>query len=76
MTDNFRRGGGGAERKSKLFGSVGQRADMNILRGGAQPKKSESLSQVFSQSLTENVFCFNRHVLHTVGCLKSAQPPK
>ena len=32
------------------------RADMNILRGSAQPKKSESLNQVFSQSLTENFF--------------------
>ena len=34
--------------------SGGQRADMAVLRGSAQPKKSESLDQVFSQSLTEN----------------------
>ena len=35
---------------------VGQRADMNILRGSAQPKKSESLHQVFSQSCTKDFF--------------------
>ena len=34
--------------RERVCYSVGQRADMNILRGGAQPKKSESLSQVFS----------------------------
>ena len=28
--------------------SVGQRADMITLRGSAQPKKSESLNQIFS----------------------------
>ena len=38
--------------------SVGQRADMNILRGSAQPKKNESLNKVFSQSLTEIFFLF------------------
>ena len=31
--------------------SVGQRADMIIFSGSAQPKKSESLNQTFSQSL-------------------------
>ena len=33
---------------------VGQRADTIILRGSVQPKKSESLNQVFSQLLTKN----------------------
>ena len=28
--------------------SVGQRADMIILRGSAQPRKSETLNQIFS----------------------------
>ena len=54
MTDKCR---GQRERVRYL---VGQRADMNILRGSAQPKKSESLNQVFSQSLTENFFFFDR----------------
>ena len=47
---------------------------MNILRGSAQPKKSESLNQVFSQSLTENFF-FNRCFtsLLVVWCLHSLQ---
>ena len=31
---------------------------MNILTGSAQPEESESLNQVFSQSLTENFFFF------------------
>ena len=34
--------------------SVGQRADMIILRGCAQPQSRESLNQIFSQSLIEN----------------------
>ena len=42
--------------RERVCQSVGQRADMNILRGSAQPKKSESLNQAFSQSLTENFF--------------------
>ena len=33
---------------------VGQRAHTIILRGSVQPKKSESLNQVFSQLLTKN----------------------
>ena len=48
----------GAKIKSRLVMLVGQRVDMNILRGSAQPKKNESLNQVFSQSLTENFFLF------------------
>ena len=40
MTDK-RRG-----QRERVCYSVGQRADMNIPRGSAQPKKSESLDQV------------------------------
>ena len=52
----------GAKIKSRLVMLVGQRVDMNILRGSAQPKKNESLNQLFSQSLTEDFlfFFFNR----------------
>ena len=58
--------------RERVCQSVGQRADMNILRGSAQPKNCESLNQVFSKSLTENFF-FNRCFtsLLVVWCLKS-----
>ena len=36
---------------------------MNILKGSAQHKKSESLNRVFSQSVTENFFFFLIDVL-------------
>ena len=48
----------GVKRKSML---VIQRADMNTLRGSAQPKRSESLNQVFSHLQTTSSFfntCF------------------
>ena len=43
------------QRKRECY-SVGQRTDVIILRGSAQPKKSESLNQVLAQSLTENFY--------------------
>ena len=49
---------------------------MNILRGSAQPKKSESLNQVFSQSLTENFFFNSFTSLLVVWCLHGLQSTK
>ena len=51
---------------------VGQRADMNILKGSTQPKKSESLNWVFSH--LQRTFLID--VLQVVGYLMSAQPTK
>ena len=48
MTDKCR-----GQRERECY-SLGQRIDMIILRGSAQPRKSESLDQVFSQSLDNN----------------------
>ena len=48
VTDRCRR-----QRKIECY-SAGQRADMITLRGSAQPKKSELLNHIFSQSLSEN----------------------
>ena len=48
MTDKCR-----GQRERECY-SLGQRIDMIILRGSAQPRKSESLNQIFSQSVTEN----------------------
>ena len=42
---------------------------MNILRGRAQPKKSESFNQVFSQSLTENFLFFLIDILQLFSLL-------
>ena len=42
-----------------------RRADMIILKRSAQPKKSESLNQIFSQSLTENFLKKKKKILHT-----------
>ena len=66
MTDKYR---GKRERGCYL---VGQRADMIIW--SAQPKISESLHQIFSQSLTEN---FKKKMFYKfVSRLISAKPTK
>ena len=45
--------------KDRVSWSIGQRADMSVLRGNTQPKKSESLthSKSFSKRLYRFVVC-------------------
>ena len=53
----------GAERKRILFSRTRSR-HMIILRGSAQPTKSESLNQIFSKSLKQNFFIYNKCFTH------------
>ena len=63
-----------AEGEKKSY-SVGERIGMIILRGSAQPKKSESLNQIFSQSLTQYIKKKSTFYM-LVGHLMSAQSTK